>query len=113
MSAITDAKRANRATLELAKELADGDWHTTSALAVIVGSYIRPEIASRTAQAKGTCSLIEGRRTVVNSKLIRWEKAGRIEKCKDGHMTKWRLARNDWIVPYLSVLVDILRNGRR
>lgn len=38
-----NAKRATRATLELAKLLSDGEWYNTTYLALAAGKYIPPE----------------------------------------------------------------------
>jgi len=102
------AKRADRAVLELAKILSDGEWHTTSYLAIAAGKYLRPEVAWRRAPG----NLSEGQRLYVNRKLCVWKRFGRVEKRRNGKRMEWRLLKTDWVDAYLAEL-DKRRAGSR
>lgn len=95
------AKRADRAVLELARILSDGNWHSTSYLAVAAGKYVRPEIAWRYAQGS---TVLEGQRRYVNQRLHQWERFGRVQKRKHGRFTEWRSAKTEWVQDYLAEL---------
>lgn len=99
------AKRASRMVLELVMLLSDGSWHSTGHLGIAAGKYMRPEIAWRT----GKGNINYGRRLYVNHRLNSWERIGRIEKRRNGKFTEWRLGKAEWVVPYLRVLVETLR----
>jgi hypothetical protein len=101
----SSAKRAGRAVLELATLLSDGSWYTTSYLGVAAGKYLRPEIAWRTGQGNTK----QGQRQYINTKLDVWLRCGRVEKRRNGNFTEWRLAKSEWVVPYLRALIEILR----
>jgi len=100
-----NAKRAGRAVLELAALLSDGNWYRTGYLGIAAGKYLRPEIAWRT----GHGNISQGQRRYVNNKLDVWQRAGRVEKRKNGKFVEWRLATSDWLFPYLRALIEILR----
>jgi len=95
------AERADTAVLELAGVLSDGNWHRTSYLAMAAGKYLRPEVAWRASQG---VSVAEGQRKYINAKLQAWERAGRVERRRNGTFTEWRLARTDWVDDYLAEL---------
>lgn len=101
----SSAKRASRAVLELAMLLSDGNWHSTGYLGVAAGKYMRPEIAWRI----GKENINHGRRLFINVRLDMWERAGRIAKRRNGKFTEWRLAKSEWVIPYLKALIEILR----
>jgi predicted transcriptional regulator len=101
----SSATRARRAVLELAMLLSDGNWHTTSYLGVAAGKYLRPEVAWRT----GRGDISRGQRLYVNNKLDVWERAGRVEKRRNSKFTEWRLAKSDWVLPYLRTLIEMLK----
>lgn len=101
----SSAKQASRAVLELVVVLSEGNWCRTSYLGRAAGSYLRPEIAWR----KGRGNISEGQRLIVDDKLNDWERAGRVEKRRNGKFTEWRLAKSEWVIPYLKALIEILR----
>jgi len=101
----SSAKRAGRAVLELATLLSDGNWYRTSYLGVAAGKYLRPEIAWRSGQGNTK----EGQRKFINTKLNRWLRWGRVEKRRNGNFAEWRLAKSEWVTPYLRALIEILR----
>lgn len=101
----SSAKRAGRAVLELATLLSDGDWCRTTYLGIAAGKYLRPEIAWRF----GRGNITGGQRLYINQRLDVWERAGRVEKRRNGKFVEWRLAKSDWVIPYLRVLIEILR----
>lgn len=101
----SSAKRAGRAVLELAALLGDGAWHRTTYLGIAAGKYLRPEIAWRF----GRGNITGGQRLYINQKLDVWERAGRVEKRRNGKFVEWRLAKSDWALPYLRALIEILK----
>lgn len=100
-----NAKRAGRAVLELVMLLSDGNWHRTSYLGIAAGKYLRPEIAWRT----GHGNIGQGQRLYVNNKLEVWQRIGRVEKRRNGKFVEWRLAKSEWVIPYLKALIETLR----
>ena len=98
-------KQASRAVLELVAVLSGGNWCRTSHLGRAAGSYIRPEVAWRA----GHGNITEGQRLYVNTKLGVWERVGRVEKRRNGKFVEWRLAKSEWVIPYLKALIEILR----
>ena len=95
------AKEAGRTVLELARILSDGEWHSTSYLAIAAGKYLRPEVVWRCAYGS---SLLEGQRKYVHAKLCAWKRFGRVEKRKRGNLMEWRLTETRWVHDYLAEL---------
>lgn len=95
------AKRADRAALELARVLSDGNWYRTSYLAMAAGKYVRPELAWR--RAKGS-TILEGQREYINARLRQWERFGRVEKRRNGNFVEWRLTKTEWVNDYVVEL---------
>jgi len=100
-----NAKRATRATLELAKILSSGGWHNTTCLAVLIGDYIRPEMVWRRArQHRQKDNMDAGRRHWVYEELRYWWKVGKVDKEIDGDVTRWRVRNKDWADKYVEYL---------
>ena len=100
-----NAKRATRATLELAKLLSDGAWYNTTYLAIAAGKYIPPERVWRRAwQHKQKNNMDAGRYHWVFEKLRYWWKVGKVDKEIDGNVTKWRVRNKDWADKYVEYL---------
>lgn len=81
---------------ELAKILSDGEWHSTSQLAILAGKYIRPEVAWRAGirshQIRGGEPIYQGKRKLVSMRLGYWYKSGKVEKrFNDSGTAEWRL----------------------
>jgi len=100
-----NAKRASRATLELAKVLSDGEWHNTAYLAIVAGRYIRPEMVWRRAwQHRQKGNMNAGQYQWVLGKLRYWWKVGKVDKEIDGDMTRWRVKNKNWADKYVEYL---------
>ncbi len=85
-----NAKRASRATLELAKLLSDDQWHDTRYFAILIARYIRPEHIMRRARQHRQKDMESGQYQWALAKLRYWAKVGKVEKRIDDGVTKWR-----------------------
>lgn len=89
----------SRASLELIKILADGEWYDTHYLALAAGKYISPERASR-ALRRGT---VEGGRShMTRSSLKSFLRKGRVEIRRKGRFAEWRLSNFQWAAKMLK-----------
>ena len=89
-----------RASKELVKKLCDGNWYSTSYLAVVIGKYVRPEVAwRRTLERK----VERGQQVWVYNKLWNLLKQGRLERRKlNSREHEWRIIKGLWMNIYLE-----------
>ena len=89
----------SRASLELIKILADGEWYDTHYLALAAGKYIPPERASR----KTPGGTVEGGRSkMIYISLKSFLDGGRVETRHKGRLAEWRLSNFQWAAKMLK-----------
>jgi hypothetical protein len=113
-----NAKRATRATLELARILSDGQWYNMPYLAYAAGRYIRPELVWRRArQHRQKDNMYAGKYQWVLAKLRYWLKVGKVEKQITDGMSMWRvIAGNGWTDEYIrrnDTVTEAIKQFRR
>ena len=98
-----------RTSAELLKILSDGEWHSTTYLALAAGKYIPPEIASRRCKKADHPRGVEiGRYSLINLTLDGMVRNGRIEKRRTPESkNEWRMVDREWVEKSLHRFEDL------
>lgn len=87
-------------SIEIARILLDGQWHTTTSIAILVRGYIRPEVAYRRLYHFGT--IRSGYTNVVWHVLRRWMRINKVESRIANKISEWRIIDREYFKKILK-----------